>query len=118
MSHSDTAVWEQLLAWKREGAQAAAGEEAPYLLGHGNEGLEPVRVGGHWRRGSILMPTGQPVPMLSDATGIPQGRKSWGGEWRAREGAKCSPPPSMVPPKTILLSCTASLRTLLEPSPT
>lgn len=45
VSHPDPAVWEQLLARNREGAQAATGEEAPWLLCHGN-GRGPVRVGG------------------------------------------------------------------------
>ena len=38
VSYSDPAVWEQLLARKKEGTQAAAGEEAPWLLGCGNGG--------------------------------------------------------------------------------
>ena len=48
VSCSDPAVREQLLARKREGRRAAAGEEAPWLLGCGNGGREPVRSGRAW----------------------------------------------------------------------
>lgn len=53
VSHPDPAVWEQLLARNREGAQAATGEEAPWLLCHGNGRLLQwvVENGGTWKAG-------------------------------------------------------------------
>ena len=45
VSCSDPAVREQLLARKGEGRRVAAGEDAPWLLGSGNGGREPVRGG-------------------------------------------------------------------------
>lgn len=81
VSCSDPAVREQLLARKAEGPRAAAGEEAPWLLGCGNGGGEPMRGGRAWARGagrrSICCPQGQPGSKLSEATGIPLKRKGW-----------------------------------------
>ena len=139
VSCSDPAVREQLLARKREGRRAAAGEEAPWLLGCGNGGREPVRSGrawagagggsGGWRGGVGLggggaasaAHSGQPGSRLSEATGITLKRKGW-----AEFGGRGSWPkdllrvPVVSPPPTaqaILLGCTSSLRKPLESSP-
>lgn len=84
-SHSDPAVWEQLQARKRVGNQAAAGEEAPWLQGCGNGGTARGG-GGHWGKGSICCPRVCLAPVLSQATGIPLGRKGRGEKHQVAGG--------------------------------
>lgn len=126
VSCSDPAVREQLLARKGEGRRVAAGEDAPWLLGSGNGGREPVRGGRAWAGAggggaASAAHGGQPGSRLSEATGITLKRKGW-----AEFGGRGSWPkdllrvPVVSPPPTaqaILLGCTSSLRNPLESSP-
>lgn len=89
---SSPAVREQLQAQKREGARAAAGEEAPWFLGHGNGEWQPVK---RWGMGMGLG-EGSICLLLCIQMRLEIYREGNAGLGTgAREGAKCSPTPSI-----------------------